>query len=388
MAPSEKERQNYRATLLTMLRDAVKVELSTIPLYLYSIYSIKKDDGAGGTQARAKISVVVHQEMLHLALAGNLLRSIDESGPHLYSAAFLPTYGGAGDVILHSKIPLRLERCGKENLECFLKIEAPYQAPPKLTAEEERANIGRPHFRAMMLGDLDNYNSIGEFYTKLEEKIINCKDYIDFDHKELQFSATEFFADKMTRVVDQKSAHDALKIIIDQGEGSVGVEDAHYQMFLQLYLNRTEWECWQVPDSPKTKTYEGVPFLYELARASDAVYCYLLVTIQKTWQVSDLVLRRGLIANVHSIMVNVMTPIAEFMVEQPFGPGEGKAAPAFQFYQTTAGEQPNKVDDAARELHAAIKSHLESAISATQDDLKRKALKVIKFAAERISWPV
>jgi hypothetical protein len=66
--------------------------------------------------------VVVHQEMLHLALAGNLLRSIGESGPHLYSAAFLPTYGGAGDVILHSKIPLRLEHCGKGNLECFLKV--------------------------------------------------------------------------------------------------------------------------------------------------------------------------------------------------------------------------------------------------------------------------
>jgi hypothetical protein len=52
----------------------------------------------------------------------NLLRSIGESGPHLYSAAFLPTYGGAGDVILHSKIPLRLEHCGKGNLECFLKV--------------------------------------------------------------------------------------------------------------------------------------------------------------------------------------------------------------------------------------------------------------------------
>jgi hypothetical protein len=51
------------------------------------------------------------------------------------------------------------------------QIEAPYQAPPKLTAEEERANIGRPHFRTMMLGDLDNYNSIGEFYTKLEESV-------------------------------------------------------------------------------------------------------------------------------------------------------------------------------------------------------------------------
>jgi hypothetical protein len=37
MAPSEEERQNYRATLLTMLRDAVKVELSTIPVRCFSL---------------------------------------------------------------------------------------------------------------------------------------------------------------------------------------------------------------------------------------------------------------------------------------------------------------------------------------------------------------
>jgi hypothetical protein len=95
--------------------------------------------------------------------------------------------------------------------------------------------------------------------------IINCKDYIDFDHKELQFSATEFFADKMTQVVDQKSAHDALKIIIDQGEGSVGVEDAHYQMFLALYLRRTEWTCWPVPNSPNTEMYKADTLLYEVS---------------------------------------------------------------------------------------------------------------------------
>jgi hypothetical protein len=49
------------------------------------------------------------------------------------------------------------------------QIEAPYQAPPKLAPEDERANIGRSDSRVMTQGDLGNYNSIGEFYTKLEE---------------------------------------------------------------------------------------------------------------------------------------------------------------------------------------------------------------------------
>jgi hypothetical protein len=53
------------------------------------------------------------------------------------------------------------------------QIEAPYQAPPKLTAEEERANIARPRpgVYALTVGALDEYNSIGEFYTKLEESV-------------------------------------------------------------------------------------------------------------------------------------------------------------------------------------------------------------------------
>jgi hypothetical protein len=88
----------------------------------------------------------------------------------------------------------------------------------------------------------------------------------------------------------------------------------------------------------------------------------------------------------HSTMVNIMTPLAEFMVEEPFQ--NGSAAPAFQFYRTTAGDCLSEDDEAARELHAAIKSHLDSAISATEDDLKRKALKVIRFEAESISWPL
>jgi hypothetical protein len=95
--------------------------------------------------------------------------------------------------------------------------------------------------------------------------IKGCKDDIDFGYKDQQFSATEFFADKMIQVDDQKSAHDALKIIIDQGEGSVGVEDARYQMFLALYLERTEWTCWPVPNSPNTEMYKADTLLYEVS---------------------------------------------------------------------------------------------------------------------------
>jgi len=55
-----------------------------------------------------------------MALAGNILTSID-SGPRLYLKSAIPTYG-EDETILHSKIPMKLEPCEKDNLECFLRV--------------------------------------------------------------------------------------------------------------------------------------------------------------------------------------------------------------------------------------------------------------------------
>ncbi|KAG1743608.1 ferritin-like-domain-containing protein [Suillus paluster] len=388
MAPSKRQRQrqrrDFKFAIVGMLHDAIKVELTTIPHQRRweSWHPGEAEDFKQSSPPTFPpvfynfVLVVAHQEMLHLALAGNLLTSI-ESGPQLYSAAVLPTYG-PNDVILHSKIPLKLEPCGKSNLECFLQIEAPYQAPPKLVDDEENDSL--PY-----AGILATYNSIGEFYTKLEDMIKKCGPFITFKNKNLQFSPTEFFPTAMTLVTDQESAHHTLKTIIDQGEGSVGVEDAHYQMFLELYKKHTEWECHAVPTSPTTSMYVDNVLVYALARASNAAYCYLLITIQKTWQVSDLVLRRALISNMHSIMINIITPLAEFMVKEPFGEGDGTAAPPFEFYATGAG---GDADDAARKLRTAIKQHLGEAINATHDAKKEEALNVINFSVERVLWPI
>jgi len=83
-------------------------------------------------------------------------------------------------------------------------------------------------------------------------------------------------------------------------------------------------------------------------------------------------------------MVNIMTPLAEIMVQEPFK--NGTAAPAFQFYKTKAGEDPSKVDEAAKELQKAITLHLQRAIDAASE--KAEALRVIKFSAKNILWPV
>lgn len=56
--------------------------------------------------------------MLHLSLAGNILRAVDGSQA-LYDKAFIPTYPST---ILYEPIDMKLRAAVKENLESFLKV--------------------------------------------------------------------------------------------------------------------------------------------------------------------------------------------------------------------------------------------------------------------------
>ena len=72
----------------------------------------------------------------------------------------------------------------------------------------------------------------------------------------MQFSGVDFYGDQMVVVKDLDTAMQALDIIVDQGEGSTGVDDSHYRMFLDLYRNRDMWECWPVAKNPTRLGYE------------------------------------------------------------------------------------------------------------------------------------
>ena len=113
--------------------------------------------------------------------------------------------------------------------------------------------------------------------------ILDCGSYVDFINKDLQYTSQEFFGDLMTQVVDDKTAHDAIKTIIDQGEGSVGVEDAHYQMFLELYQKRTDWGCYPVPSSPHAEDFKKTPFVYQV-RSPALLYMLVIAIFFTSWR--------------------------------------------------------------------------------------------------------
>jgi rubrerythrin len=62
--------------LYDLLKIALQIELSTIPLYLYAMYSIKSNITNLGDIIRYKIRHVAAEEMLHASLVANLIVAI------------------------------------------------------------------------------------------------------------------------------------------------------------------------------------------------------------------------------------------------------------------------------------------------------------------------
>ncbi|KAI0641117.1 ferritin-like-domain-containing protein, partial [Trametes meyenii] len=353
--------------LIKHTKTAMAVELSTLPIYFCALYSINQDTNGWGFRARSQIllantpAAVAEQEMLHLALAGNMLVALGGE-QRLYDKSFMLTYP---DTILFDKIPMELRPANKENLEWFIKIEAPYQAPPK------------PAGDGMWLAQtLPEYNSIGEFYKGLQKGILELtgserhENLFATGGTDRQLKGAEFFYSAMTVVIDKASALEALNTIVDQGEGGIGVPESHYTVFVELYHQRKKWACVDYVDEPHTADYKGVnEIAYRLSRAVDASYCYLLQTFQRCWggEVAGAAQRTQLLRSIHRLMVSVLSPLAHALVKQPVPGGRtGKlkfAAPCFEFYGRAS--HPGVPFRMAGELFRALKGEAEAATRST-----------------------
>ena len=155
------DRDEVLAELKANLQTAIEIELATIPIYLYTYYSLVRNNESGETigpaqlyanKAGGVIMSVAVEEMLHMSLSSNILFAMGVA-PQLYGKAPslyptpLPYHNPQGppgpDGSTAVLIPLA--KLGFEQLWHFLQIEYPEQwnATP-----EDR-----------------NWNTIGQFYS-------------------------------------------------------------------------------------------------------------------------------------------------------------------------------------------------------------------------------
>ncbi|MCH7971603.1 MAG: ferritin-like protein [Chloroflexi bacterium] len=213
------------------LQNAIELEHSTLPLYMFAMYSIKIQNYTAYNLIRS----IVMEEMIHMALAANMLSAIGGvpqiEGLHpAYPSQGLP--GGA-----EPDVHARLAPLSNRQVRNFMRVEVPdFLISNFLTADqvahEEYPTIGRFYeaVRAAFLhleaegGQISAAIAKGGSSNQIEENIGSEK-VEDFDGILL-----------------------ALDLITEQGEGSTSTtlladerfdgEESHYTRFAGIYYGK------------------------------------------------------------------------------------------------------------------------------------------------------
>jgi len=195
------------ADLQKALRNAVRLEHSTIPPYLTALATLS-GDSPSVRYARQVIRDVVIEEMLHMTLACNLLNAIG-GHPEIAVAGFVPTYphelpmGVAGDLVVH------LKRYSKALIEqTFMKIEEP-EIP--LDIPVKPAALARAASPTI---------TIGQFYAAIRTQIVQNGSRIFTGDPSLQVTGFFLGPGENIAVTDIDSALLAIETIVEQGEGT------------------------------------------------------------------------------------------------------------------------------------------------------------------------
>jgi len=195
-------------TLKDGLRTAVALEFATIPPYLTALWSIIDQAHPIAKSIRA----VVHDEMLHLSLLCNLLAGLGEE-PRL-TGDIVPVYPSRLPGGVHPELLLQLEGYGPSALERFMEIERPEKAIP-IQGEPDQTFP-------------DHDETIGRFYAALLANF-EALDPPLLPDRQIAGPFTWFVMTEIAHV------HEAIGLIMAQGEGAAGVPYTRYPRYLSHY---------------------------------------------------------------------------------------------------------------------------------------------------------
>ncbi len=236
------------AAVQLALQQAVELEHSTIPVYLYALYSL--DAGKNPAIASILQSVVV-EEMLHMTLAANVLNAIGGS-PVIDAPGFIPSYPGPLPGGVEADLVVHLTPFTPDQLMTFLQIEQP----------EDPIAIKRDP------GAQDDGITIGEFYQAIIKALSALPATAFYNPPRNQVGPD--LMDGAIVVSDLASATAALNTIIEQGEGTASSPEesansdqpAHYYRFMEIYRAA---RLQPAPHRDPPWAFNGAPVLFDAA---------------------------------------------------------------------------------------------------------------------------
>jgi hypothetical protein len=311
------QKEEVLADLRRHLQTAVLLELSTLPPYLCAQWSIH-GSSVHAVHARNFIRSVVQEEMLHLAMACNILNAIG-GAPVLNKAHLLPRYPCVlpGHSATANPFTVQLNRCCPAAIETFLKIEMP-----------STLMHASPH--------ADGWCTIGEFYDEVKE-LLNDDSLTDadFNHGKQIASSYNPAHGKLYEVCSRADALAALAEIIDQGEGHSGNlydgdhQLTHYWKFASI-KDLMEKEIWNYHDEVYNMAASGDEKFFtaealQLSEEFNLLWTQMLDSIQAALNSETPSLDQAI-----NIMMKLKKPAAALM-QVPLVDGSGNAGPVFKY---------------------------------------------------------
>lgn len=231
------------------LKDAIKLEHATIPLYLYALYSLDENKNSEIVDI---IQSVVIEEMLHMTLASNILNALGGT-PEIDDPSFIPTYPGALPGGVEADLKVHLAPFSMDQLTAFLKIEEPEHPLNFPLAFAETATI-----------------TIGQFYAAISKAIGELPDGSFASSPRNQVGPDLMFGSIV--VTDVASAQKAITTIVDQGEGTTELPEdgadhdyAHFYRFKQIEKGHMLVPVPGETDPEKKYAYKGDPIQLDAA---------------------------------------------------------------------------------------------------------------------------
>ena len=215
--------------LRTAVQQALMLEHSTIPPYLYALYSL---DESVNPEVFELVRSVVVEEMTHMALAGNLLNALGGT-PVIDEPAFIPTYPGplpgsveGGLVVGLAPFSVALVR------DVFMVIEQP-EEPLEFPA----------------LAPATAPVTIGAFYAAIRAQLPDAAFVGDPSRQVIDPLMPE-----LVGIVDAQSAIAAIDFIVEQGEGTTTspLEGDENRSLLPLQRDRP-----RSPSGPRPRSATG-----------------------------------------------------------------------------------------------------------------------------------
>ncbi len=310
---------------------AMQVELTTVPPYLYAMYSIEDQT----SEAARLIKSVVAEEMLHAALVANLLVAVG-GRPAFRDQGLVPTYPGP---LPHHVPPLMVNLAPASRQLCrevFMVIEQP-EAP------------GAPP-------EEDQFETLGQFYYALELALERLSDRFDLFgdvQADRQFSDPAFYqpvefdaedSGGLMLIRDLETACAAIEVVVHQGEGVSDERYAdpshqeltHYYKFEQIADGVSP--LGEVRPTMVNPTTADLPeSVQPVSNLVNALYRYLYVTLDDLYQpIAD---KGPLVDRLYLLMSRLFGPAARYLMERPVGDGL-VAGPTFEVYSFDFDSSP------------------------------------------------